>query len=114
VSVNACRKYVLNATAFEKSSRICRPVLFYFGQPPGGFFFASDFLTASRQLPLSFRTSGFGPGALRGLSLPRFGLFVIVYISDFAVFFWISSNCLSNSTRWNLSDTWLPSLGFDR
>lgn len=32
-----------------------------FGQPSAGFFFASDFFMASRQLPSSLRRSAFGP-----------------------------------------------------
>jgi hypothetical protein len=34
----------------------------YFGQPPGGFFFLNDLVTAFSQSPLIFRRSGFGPG----------------------------------------------------
>ena len=62
---------------YSANIRYSLPFLFYFGQPPVGFFFVSERLTAVFQLPLIFSTSGFGPGALAGLSF-RFGLSVMV------------------------------------
>jgi hypothetical protein len=38
------------------------PIESYFGHPPAGFFFASDFFIASSQLPSIFRVSAAGPG----------------------------------------------------
>lgn len=65
--VISCRKYELYARAVH-FSRLRLPTRDYFGQPWGGFFFCRDFLTASCHLPLSFSTSGFGPGLDLGLS----------------------------------------------
>lgn len=46
--------------------------MFYFGQPRAGFFFWSDFFTASCQSPSILSMSGLGPGVF--LFFGRFGL----------------------------------------
>ncbi len=50
----------------------------YFGQPLVGFFFSSDFLTASCQLPCSFKRSALGPGV--AFFLEWFELFTAFFL----------------------------------
>jgi hypothetical protein len=42
----------------------------HFGHPSGGFFLSSDFFIRDCQLPLSFKTSGFGLGLALGRESP--------------------------------------------
>jgi hypothetical protein len=55
------RKYVLYANASKNSGEVISASS-YFGQPSAGFFFSSDFLTASFQSQSILSSSGFGPG----------------------------------------------------
>jgi hypothetical protein len=54
------------------------PSRLYFGQPLAGFFFSSDFLTASCQFPCSFKRYAFGPGV--AFFLEWFELFTAFFL----------------------------------
>src|ERR1035441_7740521 len=62
----------------SKTSCACPDL--YSGQPSGGFFFESDFFTASFQLPSSFSTSGLGPRLAGFLAVFGLAVFFTAYI----------------------------------
>jgi len=66
-SILAVRKYVVYARGCSFKLAYLN-LTDYFGQPSGGFFFASDALIARLQSPLSFSVSAFGPGLVFGLA----------------------------------------------
>jgi len=49
----------------------------YFGQPPGGLRFFSDFLIAACQSPWTFRKAGLGPGLAFGLEFSLLVFFIV-------------------------------------
>ena len=76
------RKYVLYARRPQFLS-LRSPLSFYFDQPSGGFFLSKDFRTAACHGPVSFRRSGFGPGADFGLLGFLCFFFTVVILSSF-------------------------------
>ena len=67
--------------AVSRSKRLHLSRRSYFGQPPNGFFFLNDLVTAFSQSPLIFKRAGFGPGATRFTA--DAGAFVFFCISAF-------------------------------
>src|ERR1700686_4789156 len=64
----------------------------YFGQPLAGFFFASDFLTASCQFPFSFKRSALGPGVAFFLEWFEFftAFFLLTILNIHSLRNWVS------------------------